>query len=165
MLSRSVKMLALAAIWIVAAAALVAAAAPPVATEEEIARKVKDLGDNSFAVREQASKTLWEAGRAAEAALQDAVKSSDPEVVRRSRELLDKFKWGIYPDTPKEVLELIQQYRTGEPAKPGHQTVSPGRQCRVDSTILEQRVQSSPWYPIDGAIRQGHRSGRRRGHE
>ena len=36
--SRSVKMLALAAIWIVAAAALVAAAAPPVATEEEIAR-------------------------------------------------------------------------------------------------------------------------------
>ena len=46
--------------------ALVAAPAP---TKEQIARWVAQLGDNDFAVREAATKKLWEAGQPAEAAL------------------------------------------------------------------------------------------------
>src|SRR5438094_236962 len=87
-------------------------AAPP--SKQEIAKWIDQLGDGEFATREAASKRLWEAGRAAEAALKEAARSGDPEVVRRSQELLDKFRWGIYPDTPKPVVDLILKYQAAE---------------------------------------------------
>src|SRR4051812_37125958 len=60
------------------ALALVVCAAPPVTaapTQGQIARWVRQLGDEDFAVREEATKRLWAAGQAAEAALEAAVKS------------------------------------------------------------------------------------------
>lgn len=90
-----------------------AAADPP--DKDQIALWIKQLGDDSFAVREKASKQLWEAGRAAEPALQEAAQSKDVEVSRRARNLLDRFKWGIYADTPPKVVELITRYRSADP--------------------------------------------------
>jgi predicted Zn-dependent protease len=84
-------------------------AAPP--TPEEIAKKVRELGADSFAVREAASKFLWETGKPAEAALREAVKGTDLEVTRRASEILAKFKWGIYPNTPKNIVDLINRYQ------------------------------------------------------
>jgi hypothetical protein len=86
-------------------------AAPPA---EEIADAVRRLGDEDFAVREKASRFLWSAGRAAEPALRVAVGQGDAEVARRARQVLEKFKWGIYPDTPSEVVELVTRYRGGD---------------------------------------------------
>jgi Flp pilus assembly protein TadD len=83
-------------------------------TAEQISQWVKELGDNNFEVREEASKKLWEAGELAEAAVLAATKSGDAEVARRAGELNDKFRWGIYPDTPPKVLELITRYQTGD---------------------------------------------------
>src|SRR5205807_6109306 len=77
---------------------LSAPAAPP-PSQEDIARWVDQLGDKRFANREQASKQLWAAGQAAEPALGKALQSTDAEVRRRARDILDKFKYGIYPDT------------------------------------------------------------------
>src|SRR5947207_8221677 len=74
-------------------------------TKEQVAQWIRDLGDNDFTTRQMASKRLWEAGRAAELALHEALNSNDAEVVRRSKELFDKFKWGIYPDTPEKLVE------------------------------------------------------------
>ena len=74
----------------------------------------RDLGHDDFDKREKASKKLWEAGRLAEAALKEAYKSDDVEVKRRSGELLDKFKWGIYPDTPAKVVQRIQRYKEAD---------------------------------------------------
>lgn len=96
------------------AAAPPALALPPKPTAEQIARWVEQLGDNSFEARQQASQHLWEAGRAAEAALTRAALSSDVEVRRRANDLLDKFRWGIYPDTPPEVVALIGRYQAGD---------------------------------------------------
>src|SRR5437867_3042229 len=81
------------------------AAKPP--TKEQIARWVKDLENDSFEVREAASKKLWEAGEAAEEAVVAATKSGDPEVSRRATEIAEKFRWGIYPNTPPKVIELV----------------------------------------------------------
>jgi predicted Zn-dependent protease len=108
-------LLALALLAGLVAALPAAPARPAKPTREQIARWVQQLGDNDFAAREEASKKLWEAGEAAEAALQEAVKSEDAEVARRARELVNKFKWGIYPDTPPKVVELITAYQTAEP--------------------------------------------------
>ncbi len=81
------------------------------ATPQEIEQAVQKLGDASFQEREQASKYLWEQGHAAEAALAKASKSADLETAKRARKILDKFKLGLYPDTPKEIVELIKEFR------------------------------------------------------
>src|SRR5262249_32066004 len=65
-----------------------------------------------------ASKGLWKAGRAAEAALRQVLKDGDAEAVRRAREILDKFDWGLYPDTPAAVATLVEEYRSGTPESP-----------------------------------------------
>jgi len=49
--------------------------------------------------------------RSAEAALEQAAKSTDPEVRTRAAALLKKLRLGIRPDTPPEVLLLIDQFR------------------------------------------------------
>ncbi len=75
---------------------------------------MRDLGDDNFLVREEASRRLWAAGTAAEKALRGATGSPDAEVSRRARDILERFKWGIYPDTPKKVVELINRYQEGD---------------------------------------------------
>ncbi|HMF10704.1 MAG TPA: hypothetical protein VKE94_00310, partial [Gemmataceae bacterium] len=66
--------------------------------------------------RERASKSLWQAGPAAETAVFEALKSADAEVVRRAGALAAKFKWGHYPDTPPPIVERIGRYRIADEA-------------------------------------------------
>jgi tetratricopeptide (TPR) repeat protein len=103
--------LALPLVLTLPALAPAAPATPPAA--DQIDRWVEQLGDNDFATRQKASQHLWEAGKAAEAALERAGKSDDLEVRRRAAEILEKFRWGIYPDTPKEVVTQIERYQSG----------------------------------------------------
>ena len=72
---------------------------------------IEQLNDPVYVLRESASQYLWEAGHQAEPALQGALKSKHYEVVHRCRAILQKFQWGIYPDTPDEVVRLIKQYQ------------------------------------------------------
>jgi predicted Zn-dependent protease len=91
---------------------VIRAAAPPAGpTRSQIKRWIADLGDDTFAVREAATTRLRAAGPAAEAMLETAAASKDPEVVRRAKSILADFKWGIYPDTPASVVDLIGRYR------------------------------------------------------
>ncbi len=78
---------------------------------EQIAEWVRNLGSADFPVRQRASRSLWEAGRSAEPELRKAVNDPDAEVVRRAREILDRFDWGILPETPAAVSALIEKYR------------------------------------------------------
>ena len=80
---------------------------------EAIAEAVRQLGHPRYHVREKATQFLWRAGRAAESALRKALNSADPEVTARAESILEKFRYGIFPDTPAEVLALILQYRAG----------------------------------------------------
>ncbi len=77
----------------------------------------QDLGSPIFAVRDTATKELWKLGETARAALEEAAKSDDLEVVERASEILTKFNWGIYSDTPADVLKQIREFRSGEVAQ------------------------------------------------
>lgn len=93
----------------------VAADSPAKPTSEQIAKWVRQLGDDDFTTREAASKNLYEAGQASESALQEAAGSADAEVARRATEILDKFKWGLYPNAPQKVVEMVSRYRAADP--------------------------------------------------
>jgi tetratricopeptide (TPR) repeat protein len=88
----------------------------PGPTVEEIDRAIEALGDERFSAREQASEFLWRAGKAAEPALKEARRSDDVEVAARAGRILQHFQFGIYPDTPGEVITLIGRYRYGTQA-------------------------------------------------
>lgn len=89
--------------------------APKGITPEQIKQAIEDLGSPKFPVRERASKFLLEAGSRAEDALRIAAKSKDEETSNRAKAILEKFAWGLYPDTPANVVALIEKFRGGEP--------------------------------------------------
>jgi hypothetical protein len=84
---------------------------PPSA--DEIAAAVRRLGDDEFSVREQASAFLWKAGKSAQAALEAAADSDDREVAIRAKEVLDRVKLGITPDSPPELIHLVFSFQRG----------------------------------------------------
>ncbi|QJW94468.1 hypothetical protein [Frigoriglobus tundricola] len=84
----------------------------PARTIDEL---VADLAAPLFRVRESAQRDLWLRGDAAIPALERAASGDDPEAARRARELLDKFAWGVRPDTPADVLKLVRQFQAGDP--------------------------------------------------
>lgn len=100
-----------------------AAPVPPPPGKKEITEWIRDLGARQFARRDQAQRKLWEAGPIAEEALREAAKGEDAEVKRRAQDVLNKFKWGIYPQTPKKVVALIEQYQSAD--RPGKVAVVP----------------------------------------
>ncbi len=80
-------------------------------SKEDIAKAIRELASPRFATRERAVASLWHTGRAAEAALYEARAGAELEAARRIDGILEKFKWGIYPDTPADVLASIAKYR------------------------------------------------------
>jgi tetratricopeptide (TPR) repeat protein len=84
-------------------------------TTEDLNKAIADLGGRQFAVRERAKKLLADAGAAAEPFLEEASKSADEEISSSAKAILEKFQWGLYPDTPKEVREQIELFRSGLP--------------------------------------------------
>jgi tetratricopeptide (TPR) repeat protein len=84
---------------------------PP--TPEAIAQAVRDLGADDYHIREKATGWLWSVGTSSESALREALNSTDPEVVARARDLLDKIPYGITPDMPRRFIELIGRARGG----------------------------------------------------
>ncbi|MCY2932429.1 MAG: hypothetical protein NTV86_23625 [Planctomycetota bacterium] len=73
-------------------AAAQATSAPATAPADgEIARLIRELGDDRWAVREAATERLGDMGEEAAPALRQALQSEDPEVKARSQKLLDEL--------------------------------------------------------------------------
>ena len=54
------------------------------------------------------------AGKDALPALREAARSTDREIAHRAKKILDRVRWGLTPETPPEVEELVWQYRFGD---------------------------------------------------
>lgn len=105
--------------WVVGGVlAVVATAAAPVADDARPASAaaglIEQLADDSFAVRERATRELWGRGEAVMPELKRALLSEDPEVAYRARELIDKIDLGILPDTSPEIQELVRSYQAAD---------------------------------------------------
>jgi Tfp pilus assembly protein PilF len=84
-------------------------------SSESIATLIAGLGDPDPVARDHASKAVWALGRDAEPGLQAAARGPNPEIARRARAILRDFDYGLYPDAPREVFTLLEQYRQGAP--------------------------------------------------
>ncbi len=71
---------------------------------------VKQLGNDDFLIREEASKLVWRRGKPTLNALQEAVLSSNPELISRATELIRYVKVGISPDTSPRVTKFVQSF-------------------------------------------------------
>lgn len=73
------------------------------------------LADESYRVRVEATRGLWELGEKALPDLREAAGSDDPEIAMRARDLLRKIELGILPDSSPEIAELVVRYDEGSP--------------------------------------------------
>jgi hypothetical protein len=114
---------------------------PPV-DPKRIDQLIKDLDDDSYAVREKAGEELAEIGALAEEALKIAVKNSSFEVKRRSEDLLRKIKGGssLAPDRLREqrAVEVLECIGTPEARKMLRKVL----EGKLDST-LERAIKGS----------------------
>ena len=82
-------------------------------TEAEILEAISKLDSEDFVERERTQILLWNAGELAEPALEEAAKSGSAEARFRASRILERFRFGIYPNTPQEVVAMVQQFRRG----------------------------------------------------
>lgn len=73
---------------------------------------VKQLTNENFLIREEASDLIWRRGKPALSSLKEASLSSNPELISRSTELIRYIKVGISPDTPPHIAELVQSFES-----------------------------------------------------
>jgi tetratricopeptide (TPR) repeat protein len=83
---------------------------------DAISKLIHQLGDSDPKIRDEARKSLWTLGRAAEPALREAASGDDPEVSRRAKAILRDFTYGLYPDAPHEIFAFLESYRKGDQA-------------------------------------------------
>jgi len=82
--------------------------------ETRAVQAINDLSSDDFLKREAATLNLWRIGEKAEPLVRKATESDRLEVRTRAQRLLALFMFGIYPDTPKDILEQINQFRHGD---------------------------------------------------
>ncbi len=73
---------------------------------------LRGLADESFRVREDSTRELWEMGELVLPSLRDASSSTDPEQAIRSRDLMRMIELHITPDTDPSVITLVELYGT-----------------------------------------------------
>ena len=70
----------------------------------------KMLGSEDFEVRRNGMVSLWQEGKISLDMLEQLSESADPEVKARSLSLHRKLLLGLTPDTPQEILDLLDKY-------------------------------------------------------
>jgi tetratricopeptide (TPR) repeat protein len=90
------------------------AAALPEEVERQIEQLIAQLGADDFAEREQAMEGLRELGDDALEALEEARAATDPEIRYRAEMLLREIQLGVGPNTPPDIAQQLEAYRTGE---------------------------------------------------
>ena len=70
----------------------------------------KMLGSDDFEVRREAMETLWKEGKISLEVLERLSRGSDPEIKARALSLQRKLLLGLSPDTPQEIMDLLDKY-------------------------------------------------------
>lgn len=80
-----------------------------------VAAQIRQLGDESYKVREKATRELWSQGESVLPALREAMNDKNPEIAYRARELVRKVELFLTPDTDETVVSLVERYVASPP--------------------------------------------------
>lgn len=80
------------------------------AKEVDVHVLIRQLSDENYKTRESASREIWKMAEKALPVLEEAAKSTDPEQAIRARDLLQKIRLELTPDTDPSVIALVEQY-------------------------------------------------------
>src|SRR5688572_3784104 len=108
---------------------------PSPSSPDEIAAAVAGLASDTFERRETSTNFLWRAWPASRSALEAAAKSKDAEVSLRAKRVLDQVRYGILPETPPQIVQLIGKYREGD-ANAKRDTLRQLRELRQQNVVL-----------------------------
>lgn len=89
------------------------APAPSPDASAAVAQIIPKLSDESYAVREAATRELWKLGEVVVPELRNLAAGRDPEAAIRARDLLRKIELGILPDSSPRIVELVMRYDRG----------------------------------------------------
>ena len=95
-------------------AGMATAAETPASWPDEVNAVIRQLADPNPEVRDEAARALWRMGPTAEPALQRLAKLPDPEISGRAKQILIDIRYGIYPDTPADIVEQVRIYQAGD---------------------------------------------------
>ena len=101
--------------WVSAAAPLATAKAVVDAPRKSVETLIRDLANENFQTREEATLKIWNVGESALPALQEAANGHDPEQAFRARELIRKIQLSITPETDSEIIGMIERYAKASP--------------------------------------------------
>lgn len=79
----------------------------------DVAGLIPKLSDESYAVREAATREIWKLGDAVLPQLRTLAAGRDPEAAIRARDLLRKIELGILPDSSPKIVDLVMHYDRG----------------------------------------------------
>jgi len=86
-------------------------------SREQILKTIEQLSSDDFKLREKAMQAVWQMGHAAEPFLREAIKNGNAEMRYRGGKVLEEFDLGLYPETPKKIVKLVNQFRKGGAAE------------------------------------------------
>ena len=107
----------------------------------EIAAEVAKLGNNRYAVREQATKRLLEIGPVAVLFLRRAMSSADAELAKRAREIADK----IVEKNSSEVLPAAVHVLLRQREKSAVEAL-----IQLLAFVHDPELEADIWYGLDG---------------
>ncbi len=76
--------------------------------------EVRELAENQYSARQQATLEMWRRRDLSRDEVQAAARDSDPEVASRAQWILRQWRRGALPDTPSDVFRLL--FRTDDPS-------------------------------------------------
>jgi tetratricopeptide (TPR) repeat protein len=123
-----------------------AADPPKPKSADDLAR---ELSHPNFRTREAATRELWNLGESARPTLEKVAATGSPEAAERAQGILDKFDWGIAPDTPAGVLAHIKAFRDGGPVERDAAVLKLVDGGPANHRVLRQLLTKRPADPTD----------------
>lgn len=112
--------------------------------QDDPAAWVEMLSSDKFRTRQEAEQKLWQAGSRALPALEAARASANPETALRASKIARYLQLGLAPDSPKEIVELAQNFEkmSVEGKNNAFETLKKQRRFRIALLLFQQEKDS-----------------------
>ncbi len=107
--------------------------------EDGVAQWIDQLSNEKLSVRIEAQNKLWKAGSSIQKELEDAALAKNPETSLRVAAIIRKIKLGITPDSPKEIVALVESFAnlSIEDKKNAIEKLKESRQWRIALLLFQ----------------------------